>query len=148
MKFYSRNEMTMPDKKKIFLIIRIITLVILLSLGITYYFVSDRYIGWLVVITAALYLILLYLPKCINSIKSANSDKKAYRVVVTDVRPYMYEDSDKTPKQGVTIIYLMGNGKKGKVNLTETTFQERFPDLKVGETLIKSRDDSIPKRIQ
>ncbi|WP_319586235.1 hypothetical protein [uncultured Desulfobulbus sp.] len=138
--------MTMQDRKKTFLIIRIIMFVILLALGIVYYIDSERYIGWMVVITAVVYLCMLYVPGFIKSAKSANADKKAHHVVVTDIRPYTYEDAEKIPRQGVTVIYLMGNGKKGKVNLTETTFQERFSDLKVGDTLTKNRDDSIPRK--
>ncbi|MHB1456969.1 MAG: hypothetical protein ACYC0V_08655 [Armatimonadota bacterium] len=140
--------MTIPGRNNFFLIVRIITMVILIALGIIYYIDSERYIGWLVVITAAFYLILIYSSRFFNSIKSIGADNNTHQVVVVDIRPYTYEDVNKIKKQGVTIIYLMGNDKKGKVNLTEATFQERFPDLKVGETLVETRDDSIPRRMQ
>lgn len=138
--------MTTPGRNNFLLVVRIITLMILISLAVIYYVYSERYIGWLVILTAVFYLFLIYTSKILSSIRSASNNRKAYRVIVTDIRPYMYEDTDKASKQGVTIIYTMASGKKGKVNLTESTFQERFPDLKVGEELIKTRDDSIPRR--
>lgn len=79
-------------------------------------------------------------------IRSKRSKVGGSRAKVTDIRPYMYEDSDKEKKYGVTIIYEMDDGKKGKVNLSETTCKERFPDLQIGDRLVKSKDDSIPKK--
>ncbi|MHB1001691.1 MAG: hypothetical protein ACYC27_20830 [Armatimonadota bacterium] len=76
-------------------------------------------------------------------LRSANGMQQA---VVIDIRPYLLHNSDNENTQGITLIYQLGSGRKGKVNLSESAYQERFPGLQIGDKLIKCKDESIPKK--
>lgn len=103
---------------------------------------SDNFGGSMIAIYVLIIILVIFLAYRFL-INMASGSQTA---VVTDIRPYMYKDHANDDKQGITLVYTLGKGKKGKVNLTETTFKERFPDLKIGDSVIKLRDESIPKK--
>ncbi len=50
-------------------------------------------------------------------------------------------------KSQAYIYYRMDTGKKGKIHMTEKQFNQMYPDLKVGDKLIKKAGADFPDKV-
>ena len=45
------------------------------------------------------------------------------------------------------IHYQMDNGKKGRIHVTTQQFNQKYPDLKMGDRLIKKAGADFPEKV-
>ena len=77
----------------------------------------------------------------IMSWSSQRKKAKAWRGVVKDIRHQRsnaVSDNDRLPNDWVTILYHTDAGKKGKIKLRHQYFRQSYPDLRIGDRLVKS----------
>ncbi len=77
------------------------------------------------------------------SIRQRNSN---WQGTVVDIREHSYLDSNETHQEEVHIIYKLDGGRKKKMNLSRSAYLQVYPDLKVGDRLIKEKGAYHPRR--
>ncbi|WP_019626128.1 hypothetical protein [Thioalkalivibrio sp. ALJT] len=70
---------------------------------------------------------------------------QAWAGAVTDIRQFEATEEDRPGKEYVRVRYRRDDGKKGKLTLERYQYQQMFPDLKVGDRLIKEVGQDHPR---
>ncbi len=76
---------------------------------------------------------------------SARSQAKGWRGVVTDIQRRTSLKND-VQQEEVVIRYRTESGKSGKLRLDPWNYERLFPQLAVGDTLIKAPGEPAPKK--
>lgn len=70
---------------------------------------------------------------------------KSWRGVVTEIRRYSYMRND-VLQEDVVIRYRTDDGKARKLKLTPWAYNKYYPQLVVGDTLVKAAGESMARK--
>ncbi len=75
--------------------------------------------------------------------------KESWSGVVVDIKKKIItkeqDEGGFTEEEYVSVFYKTDNGKKGKIQLKKYHFDTLFPDLKIGDRLVKDAGEDYPK---
>lgn len=71
----------------------------------------------------------------------------SWQGTVVDIREHSYLDSNEMQQDEMQIYYKLDGGGKKKMNLSRSAYFQVYPDLNVGDKLIKEKGVYHPRRV-